>query len=147
MQVKHFTQRTEGPGTAAQSCGAPSLEVPEAVGGPCAAWAGGQPAHGTGWGWLCFKVPSNPTVLWFCGMISGNLLLSVQQISMSLFDQARNWMHSLFTGNAKFVILSLISVLFSLILREVQLEGRHSSFCDLRWLWKFHSVINLQSKI
>lgn len=41
---------------------APYLEVPEATEGPCAAWAGGQPAYGRAGGW---ETPSNPTMLWF----------------------------------------------------------------------------------
>ena len=50
-----------GSGTAAQNCGAPSLEVSKPGWmGPWAAWAGGdsQPTA-WGWNWMVFKVPPN----------------------------------------------------------------------------------------
>ena len=35
--------------------------------GPLAAWPGGRhPDLGSGWNWMTFKVPSNPTILRFC---------------------------------------------------------------------------------
>ena len=51
-----------GAGTAAQSCGAPSLEVPQATDGCWQPEMGGsQPLAGVGLGG--FGVPSNPTTL------------------------------------------------------------------------------------
>ena len=43
--------------------GAPSLEVPKAMDGALGSlsWLG-HPAHGRGWNWMGFKVPSNPTI-------------------------------------------------------------------------------------
>lgn len=63
-----FMVRWCGPSTAAQRAeGAPSLEVPTATNGPCAAWfMGGVPVHdpvvGAGWA-LIFNVCSNSAIL------------------------------------------------------------------------------------
>ena len=47
-----------------RAVGAPLLEVPKAMDGVLGDLL--NPSMAAGWKWVCFRVPSNPAILWFC---------------------------------------------------------------------------------
>jgi len=78
--------------TCPEKCGAPSVAVPKAMGGPWAAWAAvGHLAHSKSWaGWVLRSLPTQ-TILWFYGSMTQAMLVWVLVIPQQAGMMPNDW--------------------------------------------------------